>query len=129
MQMTEKLTELNHLSLPKLLLAVAIGVIFGAILLSTARAGYYILNDIRAEMSPMMFIVFSPVVAVILLAVAFVIELCLSLLWWRPHLFLQAVMLGGSYTLVLLGLITPWLLLLMLAINPITLRLWFIRKL
>jgi hypothetical protein len=127
MQIKMSEARAEQLTSPRVILATSVGMILGTLLLSLVRSGYYLVADVRTEMSPMMFVVFAPVVAAILLVPTLLAELLICHFWQRPLNFRQAIMIGSSYPVFLLGLIEPWLLVLVLAINSITLRLWFIR--
>jgi hypothetical protein len=110
------------------MLAIALGLVVATLLLSAARTGYYIAIDRQPQMSPMMFIILAPVVAGWLLLPTLLAELIFCSVWWRPLDVWQAIMIGASYSGVLLGLVELWMLFAWVAFNPITLRLLFIRQ-
>jgi hypothetical protein len=86
---------------------------------------YYLAAQVQSEMSPMMFIVFAPIVALPVFALALVIELFLTKVWWRPKTAVQGFTLGLSYSLVLLWLLHPLLVVVAVVANPIFVRYWF----
>ena len=102
--------------------AAVVGAYLGTFLFSALRTVYYFAQDIQPNMSPMMFIVFSPVVGTGVAVVALFGEAILSRLWIRPRSVLYAFALGISYSSVLLFLIEPWLALVCLIVNPVVIR-------
>jgi len=110
------------------LAGIAVGVFCGTVALSALRVLYYLSADIRPEMSPMMFLLFSPLVATAILVISIPLELLLNRLIFRPATTLHAVVLGLSYTTVLLGLISTWGLLCLLVFNPVCVRLFSVRR-
>jgi len=102
-----------------------LGAATGTVALSVVRTLYYFAIDRQPEMSPMMFIVFAPVVALPFMFVAAVAEFVARRL--MPGLK-QArkqssrswpFLIGASYTSPLFGLIDARLLALCLLINPV----------
>ena len=108
--------------------AGAIGVVVGTLICSILRVAYYFAADIQPEMSPMMFIFFIPVVTLAILIPTQISEWLLSRFWWRPNSFGRAILIGCSYSFVLLALISPWLLILLAVTNPISLRYFYAHR-
>ncbi|QWP78186.1 hypothetical protein J5226_07255 [Lysobacter sp. K5869] len=105
-------------------LAIACAAGLCAVVMSVLRAGYYVWMDLRPEMGPGMFIIFSPLFAA---AFAVLAVLCEGVLAWAaPSLpARKPLWIGASYAFVLAGLIRPELLVLVLVLNPATLHLFF----
>jgi len=106
---------------------VALAAAASAVAFSILRTLYYSWAGLRPEMSPMMFIVFSPILALTFAALAVVIEFGLSLIWTRA-LNARPLFIGASYSTVLLGLIQPWLLVACVLANPIILHIWMAKN-
>lgn len=105
------------------LLQVGAAAAVGAVGLSVLRTGVYIARDLRPDMSPMMFIVFSPLLAAVFAAASVLIEfLHLAIRRDPPLSWPWAV--GLSYCAPLLALIHPALIWLCLLLNPLALHLW-----
>lgn len=104
---------------------LVVAVFVGAAGFSALRTWYYIYNGFQPNMAPQMFIIFSPVLAMPIAILALLIHSIFSR-FFKFDAYWQWTLAGLSYSVVLLGLITPWLLLIPLLLNPITWQL-FIR--
>src|SRR5688572_21942292 len=83
-----------------------LGVVTGTVLLSIIRTLYYFAIDRQPEMSPMMFIVFAPIVALPFILVAVITELLVRWLPQSKHSSRPwSFLIGASYTSPLFGLI------------------------
>ncbi|WP_157477123.1 hypothetical protein [Lysobacter sp. Root690] len=102
---------------------VALGAAASAIAFSVIRVVYYFWMDLRPEMSPMMFLIFSPLVALAFSLISVVLEVFLCVLMPRMFRALPFVV-GVSYSSLLLVLINKWFLLVFLVFNPVTLHCW-----
>ena len=105
---------------------IAIGVIAGSALWSALRTLQYVIEGRQPDMGPGLFILFSPILALPIVIVAGALHLIMRryfayLYWW------QWALAGAMYSSVLLGLISPWLLVFPLFVNPIVLRALFNR--
>ncbi len=96
-----------RLSNVRLLLVSVLGLFVGVFVVSILRMVFYLVTDTASEMSPMMFVLFAPVVVAILVVPTICIEAVLSRFWWRPSNSFQALVIGSSYASVLLALIDP----------------------
>lgn len=112
-------------SLTKYILWITTGVVIGTFALSYLRTAYYLELDIRPEMSPMMFVLMAPIVAVGFLLPALFVEILLALRWFQPQRWWQGVLIGIAYTFPMLSLFEYWMLLICAVINPVTLRLLY----
>lgn len=107
-----------------------LGVATATVVLSIARTLYYFAIDRQPEMSPMMFIVFAPIVALPFMLVAALAELVARRLLprlKRPSR-LWSLLIGASYTSPLFGLIDMRLLVLCLLINPVVMHVLLARR-
>jgi hypothetical protein len=107
-----------------------LGVVTGTVLLSIIRTLYYFAIDRQPEMSPMMFIIFAPIVALPFMLVAAPAE-------FMARRFLPqskqssrswSFLIGASYTSPLFGLIDLRLLVLCLLINPFVMHVLVARR-
>ena len=99
-----------------------LGIFIGAAFFSSLRTSYYIYYGIKPNMAPQIFIVFSPVLAIIISIFVSIVHIILKNYlvfdkYWKWFLS------GVSYSSVLLGLISPWLLIIPVFINPISAKL------
>jgi hypothetical protein len=99
-----------------------LGAFLVAVLLSVLRAFYYFYSGIEPNMSPMMFVIFSPIFGLVFGLLGVVIEFLINKFHSMPKSNWHAVLYGASYSAPLVFLIEPWLLLLVVIINPIVLR-------
>jgi hypothetical protein len=100
---------------------MAAGAVIGSALWSALRTLVYIIEGRQPNMGPELFILFSPVLAVPIVIAAGIIHVAMTRYfayqrWW------QWALAGVMYSSILLGLISPWLLLVPLVFNPIVLR-------
>ncbi len=102
-------------------LGIALGAIVGSAVWSALRTWTYILEGRQPNMGPELFVLFSPVLA-IPIALAAGIGHVLAHKYFAYRHWWQWVVAGLMYSTVLLGLVSPWLLLIPAVINPITLR-------
>jgi tellurite resistance protein TehA-like permease len=115
-------------------LSLMVGVATGVFVLSIARTLYYFAIDRQPEMSPMMFIVFAPVVALPFMFVAAVAEFVARRLMPRLKQSRKqssrswSFLIGASYTSPLFGLIDARLLVLCLLINPVVAHVLLARR-
>jgi tellurite resistance protein TehA-like permease len=98
------------------------GVFIGAVLFSSMRVWFYIYQGIQPNMAPQMFILFSPIMGVLISVPAILLQVVFRKIinfnsYWKWFLA------GLSYSSVLLGLITPWLLAVFILLNPLSLKL------
>ena len=106
------------------------GVFTSTPVLSIIRMLYYFAIDRQPEMSPMMFIVFAPIVALPFMLIAALAELVARRLLprlKRPS-WLWSLLIGASYTSPLFGLIDARLLVLCLLINPVVMHVLLARR-
>ncbi|MGN7916754.1 hypothetical protein [Lysobacter sp. 22409] len=111
-------------------LLLMLGVATATVVLSIARTLYYFAIDRQPEMSPIMFIVFAPIVALPFMLVAALAELVARRLLprlKRPSR-LWSLLIGASYTSPLFGLIDTHLLVLCLLINPVVMHVLLARR-
>ncbi len=111
----------------KILLS-SIGAFGGAILFSVLRTAFYFLNDYQPQMSPMMFILFSPIIGLGFAVVSVPIEWVLSRYWLKSDSAWKAFIVGVSYSTPLAYLIEHWLIILAVLVNPIALRVLFAKR-
>jgi len=99
------------------LIWMTLSVFVGAVIFSSLRTLQYILNDYHPNIAPGMFIILSPVLALPIALVAIMLNAIFA-----RYLLLDAywkwVLSGVAYSSILLGLISPWLLLIPLLLNP-----------
>jgi|SRR6266850_883436 len=107
----------------KIAIATMLGVYAGALVLSVLRTAAYEYQGIQPNMTPMMFILFAPLVGTALAIIAVICEAVLTAFWRRPASFWQAVVIGASYTSFLLFFVNPWLTIICLLLNPVAIRL------
>ncbi|WP_408951068.1 hypothetical protein [Lysobacter sp. Hz 25] len=98
-----------------------LGAATGTVVLSVIRTLYYFAIDRQPEMSPMMFILFAPIVALPFMLAAALTEFVARRLLprlKRPSR-LWSLLIGASYTSPLFGLIDARMLVLCVLINPV----------
>lgn len=107
-----------------------LGVVTGTVLLSIIRTLYYFAIDRQPEMSPMMFIVFAPIVALPFMLVAVLAEFMARrfLPQSKQSTRSRSFLIGASYASPLFGLIDLRLLVLCLLINPIVMHVLLARR-
>ena len=100
---------------------LVIATFVGAAAFSAVRMFLYKAEGLQPNMAPEMFVIFSPVLALPIALVAVLIHAIFAgrFAFSKPWQWLGA---GIAYSALLLGLISPWLLIIPLALNPITLR-------
>lgn len=101
---------------------LAVSTFVGAAMFSALRVVLYKALGEQPNMAPEMFIVFSPVLAAPIAIVVVLIH-ALFLKKFEFERAWQWVGSGVAYSTLLLGLISPWLLIVPLALNPITILL------
>jgi len=79
-------------------------------------------------MSPMMFIVFSPIVTLILSMVAFFIEIVFYYFELHKETSIKSIITGISYGILTLVLINKWLFIINLVFNPFTVHYYILFK-
>lgn len=105
----------------KLMLMVALGIFVGTLAFSTLRVLYYIFQNLHPNMSPFMFIIFSPIISLFITLAASVIELILAkIIHLNIPSYSHSFLLGVSYSSFMLLLISGWLVALVLLFNPVT---------
>ena len=102
---------------------VALGAAISAIAFTVMRVVYYLWMDFRPEMSPMMFLLFSPLIALLFSVLSVLFEVFLFFLMPRTYKESPFVV-GSSYSAILLGLINPWLFIVFVIFNPLSLHWW-----
>src|SRR5690349_6418377 len=112
---------------PMKLLPSFFGAFAGAIVLSILRTAYYVLREYEPQMSPMMFVLFAPLVALAVGVVSLPIEWVLSRYWRGPATFWQSFIIGSTYSVPLVLLIEHWAVVLVILLNPVTAR-WFLSR-
>jgi hypothetical protein len=103
------------------ILWIAVGAVTGSAVWSALRTLTYILEGRQPNMGPELFILFSPVLALPIVITAGILHFIMHRYFAYRHWW-QWALAGVMYSSVLLGLISPWLLLVPVAINPIVLR-------
>jgi hypothetical protein len=101
---------------------LAIATFVGAAMFSVLDVLKYKALGLQPNMAPEMFVVFSPIIALPIVIIAVLIHSIFA----RQFGFTKAwhwMAAGLAYSSVLLGFINPWLLLIPLAVNPITIHL------
>ena len=99
-----------------------LAVFLGTIASTALRAYYYIGMGYRTEMSPYIMIMVSPVLALMVTAVALVSEWALSFTKFSIEDRRRALIIGLSYAGMTLALFERWTIFLPLVINPFTAR-------
>lgn len=102
-----------------------IGAFLMGVLLSFGRYCYYIFQGIEPNMSPIFFVIFSPVVSSVFGFFGMAIEVVLNKVLVNSKSKLQSFLYGTCYALPLLYLIDWRLLFVMVVANPIVLRYLF----
>lgn len=108
---------------------VACGAAACVVLISLLRTLWYEWMGLRPQMSPRMFIVFSPILAAVYATVALVCEGLLALI--APSFTgARPFAVGASYGLLFIGLIRPELWIVLALVNPLVLHavLWSRRR-
>jgi hypothetical protein len=98
---------------------LATSVFVGSALFSALRVVLYKLAGTETNMAPEMFVIFSPVLALPVAVVAVLIHAVFA----KTFAFSSGwswLLAGLAYSSLLLGLISPWLLLIPLVANPVT---------
>lgn len=93
-------------------------IFLGAAFFSACRTLYYIVLGLEPNIAPQMFIVFSPILALPIAVAAAIVHGIIGILTYDRGL--KWFFAGISYSSILLGLITPWLLLVFVFLNPIS---------
>jgi hypothetical protein len=101
---------------------LAVSTFVGAALFSALRVVLYKTLSEQPNMAPEMFIVFSPVLAAPIVFVVVIVHALFAKKFEFKGTW-QWIGSGLAYSTLLLGLISPWLLIVPLAINPITILL------
>ena len=100
---------------------LAAGAVAGSAVWSALRTLMYVVEGRQPNMGPELFILFSPVLALPIAIGAGILHLIMHRYFAYRHWW-QWMLAGAMYSSVLLGLISPWLLLVPLVINPIVFR-------
>ena len=100
---------------------LVVATFLGAALFSAIRTALYHAEGLHSNMAPEMFIVFSPVLALPIAVVAVLIHSVFANRFRYSNAW-QWFFSGIAYSSLLIGLINPWLLVIPLMVNPITLR-------
>ena len=106
----------------KLMLMIVSGIFIGTFIFSTLRVFYYISQDLRPNMSPFMFIIFSPIISLFISIVAIILE---KIVHFNISSYSYSFLLGVSYSSFMLLLISGWLIVPVVLFNPITVHLFF----
>jgi hypothetical protein len=103
---------------------LVIGLILGAIAFSAVSASYYMYSGLyrEMEMGPQMFVVFSPILAMPIVIIALLIHIPLSR-YFNFDRYWKWFLAGVSYSSVFLGIISVWLLIVPIILNPFSLKL------
>ena len=102
---------------------LVIATFLGSAAFSAIRMFIYKAEGLQPNMAPEMFIVFSPVLALPIALIGVLIHIVFARRFGfsRPWQWFAA---GVAYSTLVLGLINPWLLVVPLVLNPVTLRLF-----
>jgi|GEM_PF-3677105 len=117
-----------RISFFKHFLYIVYGIFIGVLLSSTSRTFTYLYQNIQPNMSPMMFIVFSPIVTLILSMVAFFIEIVFYYFELHKETSIKSIITGISYGILTLVLINKWLFIINLVFNPFTVHYYILFK-
>lgn len=105
------------------------GILAGTIFFSVIRTVYYLHKGYQPNLSPYMFIIFSPIVGLLFSAIGLVIELIVKKSMKMTYSsYKEAFVVGISYTTVQVLLIDKFLLFIFLIVNPITSHIFFKSK-
>lgn len=104
------------------IVAMIAGIFVGAAGFSAIRTIYYIAQGAQPNIAPQMFIVFSPILAFPITVAAVVLHAIFNKFltfdrYWKWFLA------GISYSSIVLGLISPWLLFIFVILNPVVIKL------
>lgn len=103
------------------ILWLALGTFLGSALCSALRTLTYHSEGRQPNMAPELFIVFSPILALPIVLLAGIVHVLAHRYFGYRHGW-QWALAGAMYSSIMLGLISPWLLLVPLVVNPIVLR-------
>jgi hypothetical protein len=101
---------------------LTLGVFIGSAIFSAIRTEYYLYNKIQTEVGPQMFVAVSPILAVPIVIIALVIHIPLRN-YFKFNVSWKWFLSGISYASILLGLISPWMLIIPIVLNPFSLKL------
>lgn len=101
---------------------LVVAIFLGSAAFSGLRTLNYIYKGLQPNMAPQMFILFSPVLAAPVALVTLLIHIVFYR-YFKFDSFWKWFLPGISYSSLLLGLISPWLLIIPLVLNPISLKL------
>ncbi len=95
----------------------------GAIAFSAVSAWYYMYSGLyrEMEMGPQMFVVFSPILATPIVIIALLIHIPLSR-YFNFDRYWKWFLAGISYSSVFLAIISLWLLMVPIVLNPFSLK-------
>lgn len=98
---------------------LVLAVFIGGALFSGVRTLYYIVAELHPNIGPQMFIAVSPILSAPIALIATLVHVLFRSefgydAYWKWFIA------GISYSSILLGLISPWLLLIPIALNPVT---------
>jgi hypothetical protein len=99
------------------------GAFTGLLILLSLRLEYYEMMGYMPNMAPQIAFFFSPLLLAILLVAVWPLELLLKRYWLRPQTKMQSFCIGAGHATLLIWWAFPDHWCLMIALNPITMRL------
>jgi hypothetical protein len=104
-------------------LVLIIGVYLGALAFTALSSWYYMYSGLylEMEMGPQMFVVFSPILATPIVIIVLLIHIPMSR-YFNYDRYWKWFLAGISYSSVFLAIISLWLLMVPIVLNPFSLK-------